>query len=71
LLNLLCIQISLRNLLPALLEYTKNWFVGKTLQQIGDDDKADYLSKEQLRIPSKGLGGIAHRIHYAAAGCEE
>jgi hypothetical protein len=63
--------MGLGYLLPALLEHIENWFVGETFQQQGDDDKANYLRKEQPWIPSEGLGGIAHRIHNATGGCEK
>ena len=53
-LDLLRIQMSLRNLLPALLEHIENWFVGKALQQKGDDNEANYLREEQPGIPAKG-----------------
>src|SRR5438874_6250937 len=62
LLDLLRIQMRLCNLLPALLEHTKNWFVGKGLQQIGDDNEANYLREEELGVPTKELSSVTHSI---------
>src|SRR2546430_321029 len=54
--------MSLRNLLPALLEYAENRFVSKALQQIGDDNEANYLREEELGVPAKELSSITHSV---------
>src|SRR5437660_9579053 len=62
LLNLLRVQMSLRNLLPALLEDAENRFVGKALQQIGDDNEANYLREKELWVPAKKLSSVTHSV---------
>src|SRR5437870_4741838 len=54
--------MRLRNLLPALLEHTKDWLVGKALQQIGDDNEANYLREKELGIPAKGFSCLPHSV---------
>ena len=72
LLDLFGVQLCLRDLLPPLFQHGKDRFVGEAFEQISDDDEADDLRKEQLRIPSEGVGCIAQCVHRAAAGgCEE
>src|ERR1700730_7525194 len=60
--NFLRIELALLDLAPALLKYRKDWSVGEAPQNQRHDYKANYLRKEQPRIPAEGLGCIVQRL---------